>query len=151
MDAMAETVIERPRADVAAYAMDAGNEPEWYANILETRPLDGPPLGLGSRATRVAAFMGRRIEYDLEVVEHDPPARIVMASTRAPFPMRVTYEFEARGPDRTLARIRLGGGPRGALRLLDPLMARVSRRNIEKDLASLKRRLEARPAPPPRA
>ena len=33
MDVVTETVIDRPRAEVAEYASDPDNVPRWYVNI----------------------------------------------------------------------------------------------------------------------
>lgn len=143
MDVKAETVIARPREEVAAYALDPRNDTEWVANIKEVRLLTEPPTGVGSRVARVARFLGRRIEYVLETVEHEPLRRVRMRSVAGPFPMDVAYEFED-APGGTLGRIRLRGDATGFFRLAAPLLAAASRRAIARDLESLKRRMEAR-------
>jgi hypothetical protein len=62
-DITAETVVARPRREVAAYVVDWRNDPEWIGGITEARLLTGEPFGVGSRVARVAKFLGRRIEY----------------------------------------------------------------------------------------
>lgn len=37
VDVQVSTVINRPRAEVAAYAGDPSNAPEWYSNIKQVR------------------------------------------------------------------------------------------------------------------
>jgi hypothetical protein len=49
---------------------------------------------VGTQVERVAHFLGRRIDYVMEVAELDPGRRIVLQSIKSPFPMRVTYSFE---------------------------------------------------------
>lgn len=39
----------------------------------------------------VARFLGRRLAYDYEIVEHLPGERLVMRTARGPFPMETTY------------------------------------------------------------
>jgi hypothetical protein len=61
VDIVTETVIDRPAADVAAFAADPDNAPTWYANIKSIRWESEPPLGLGTRVAFVAEFLGRRL------------------------------------------------------------------------------------------
>ena len=144
MDVSAEVRIDRPRAQVAAYALDPRHDTEWVANIKEVRLLSDPATGVGSRVARVAKFLGKRVEYVLEVREHEPLARSRMVSVAGPFPMDVAYEFEDAGPGATLARIRLRGDATGFFRLAAPMLAAASRRAIRKDLEKLKRIVESR-------
>ncbi len=147
IDVSAETVIHRAREDVAAFAMNAENDPAWIDGIQTARPLTEPPLAAGARAERVAKFMGRRIDYVLEVAEYEPAALLVMRSIKAPFPMKVTYEFTD-APDGTRTRIRVEGGPVGLSRIATPFVGRMVQHRISGDLARLKALLEATPGQP---
>jgi hypothetical protein len=69
-----------------------------------------------------------------------------MRSVEAPFPMTVTYEFED-ADGGTRARIRTQGDAGGFYRLAAPILSLAVRRAIEKDLANVKKALEATPAP----
>ena len=110
IDVRAETEIERVPAEVAAFAMEAGNDPRWIGGISTARRLTPPPTGIGTRVERVATFLGRRIEYVMDVVELVPNERIVLKSVKAPFPMRVTYELVLRDGE-TLASVRVQPEP----------------------------------------
>jgi hypothetical protein len=66
VDLLTETVIDRPRDRVAAYASDPGNAPEWYVDIEAVEWKTPPPLAVGSRLAFVAHFLGRRPEYVYE-------------------------------------------------------------------------------------
>jgi hypothetical protein len=143
VDVLTETVIARPCADVAAFAGDPGNAPRWYKNIASVAWQTAPPAQLGSRMTFVAQFMGRRLEYTYEIVEHVPGQHMVMRTAQGPFPMETTYTWQAEGPAATRMTLRNRGTPTGFSRLLAPLMAGAMRRENTKDLAALKRLLEA--------
>jgi uncharacterized membrane protein len=136
-----EIVIDRPREAVAGYATDPANDTSWIGALTEVNVLTDPPVGVGSRVERVAQFLGKRIEYVNEIVELDPPRRLVMRSVKAPFPMTVTYEFDDAGTG-TRMRITTEGDASGFYRLAGPLLERQVRKGVAKDLARLKRLLE---------
>lgn len=136
IDVRAETTIGRTPSEVAAFAMDPTHDPEWIGGIREARPLTELPVREGTRVERVAYFLGKRIEYVLEVVEHRPDALLRMESVAGPFPMKVTYGFAPDGQG-TRASIRVQGDSRGFFKLWSPLMAMMVRRNIGKDLRRL--------------
>ena len=136
-DVTAEIQVERPRDEVARFAMDWRNDTEWIGALNEVALVSEEPL----QVRRVAGFLGKRIEYVNEVVELEPGRRLAMRSVKAPFPMTVVYEFEDAG-DGTLMRIRAGGDATGFYRVAGPLLSRAVKRGIEGDLARLKRKLE---------
>ena len=142
VDVQVETVIDRPVAEVAAYAGDPTNAPEWYVNIMSVEWRTEPPLRVGSRMDFVARFLGRRIAYTYEVVELVPGERLVMSTAQGPFPMTTTYAWE---PAETGTRMTLRntGEPSGFSRYTSPLMERDIRWATSKDLARLKHLLEA--------
>lgn len=143
VDVSVERVIDRPPAVVSAYAGDPGNAPSWYANIRSVDWRTEPPVTVGSRMDFVASFLGRTLAYTYEVVDLVPGERLVMSTTQGPFPMRTTYSWAAAGPDRTRMTLRNDGEPAGFSRVVAPLMGVAMRRAMTKDLAALKRILEA--------
>jgi uncharacterized membrane protein len=141
VDVTVETRIERPVAEVAAFAGDPGNAPSWYVNIESVRWQTPPPVQVGSRMDFVASFLGRRIEYTYEVAELVPGERLVMRTAQGPFPMQTTYTWEP-ADGGTRMTLRNNGAPSGFARAATPVMALAMRRAMTKDLAALKRRLE---------
>ena len=142
VDVTVETIIARPLSEVAAYAGDPDNAPEWYANIRSVEWQTPPPVARGSRLEFVAIFLRRRLAYTYEVVELVEGERLVMRTAQGPFPMETTYEWTEVEPDRTLMRLRNHGEPSGFGRIAVPVLAAAVRRNTSKDLARLKRLLE---------
>ena len=142
VDVLTETVIRRPREEVAAYAGDPTNAPEWYANIASIEWQTSPPVGIGSRMDFVATFLGRRLAYTYEVVEMVPGERLVMRTAQGPFPMETTYTWQALDPDSTLMSLRNRGRPTGFSRIVAPFMAAAVRRANHADLARLRTLLE---------
>jgi uncharacterized membrane protein len=138
IDVQATTEITRPADEVAAFAMEAENDTRWIGGVASARRLTPWPTAVGTRVERVAHFLGRRIDYVMEVTALDPGRRIVLQSIRSPFPMKVTYSFEPVA-GRTQAEVRVEGDAEGFYRLAGGLMGRAVRRNLHKDLARLKK------------
>lgn len=138
-----ETVISRPVDEVAAYAGDPSNAPEWYVNIKSVDWQTEPPVRVGSRMDFVARFLGRRIAYTYEVVNLVPGERLVMSTAQRPFPMETTYTWSpVEGGTRMTLRNR--GEPAGFAKIAAPVMERSIRRATTKDLSRLKALLEGR-------
>jgi uncharacterized protein YndB with AHSA1/START domain len=143
VDVLTETVIRRPRAEVAAYAGDPANAPEWYANIRSVEWRTPPPLGVGSRLDFVATFLGRRLAYTYEVTELVPGERLVMRTAQGPFPMETTYTWQALDENATRMTLRNRGRPSGFSVLVAPFLSAAVRRANHADLTRLRTRLEA--------
>lgn len=86
--------IAVPRERVSAYACNPRNDMRWITTFARVEAPDELPLRQGARVSRVARFLGRDIEYILEVERHDPGHCLAMRSVKGPFAMHVTYEFD---------------------------------------------------------
>lgn len=144
VDVITKIVIERPVEEVAAYAADPTNAPEWYANIDSVEWKTEPPVAQGSSVAFVARFLGRRLEYTYELVELEPGTRLVMRTQQGPFPMETAYTWEATGDGSTRMTLRNRGEPTGFSKVAAAVMQPAMRRANRKDLANIKRVLEAR-------
>jgi hypothetical protein len=137
-----ETMIKKPRDEVAAFVMDPRNDQVWIGGITSSRALTDLPVRVGTRVERIAKFLGRRIEYVTEVTEFDPPRLLAMKSIKSPFPLRVRYEFEEKNGS-TVVRNHLEGEPGGFYSIGGPFLARSVKSSAAKDLETLKRHLES--------
>ena len=139
-----ETTIEiaRPRAEVAAFAADPDNVHAWYRNITRVEWLTDRPLRVGTRLAFTAEFLGRRMAYTYEVVEHEPGERLVMRTADGPFPMETTYVWIDGPGGSTIMALRNRGEPAGFSAIASPMMAAGIRRNNRGDLRRLKQVLE---------
>jgi polyketide cyclase/dehydrase/lipid transport protein len=142
VDVVTEIDIERPRAEVAAYASDPDNATRWYENIEAVEWRSPKPLSVGSKLAFAARFLGRRLQYTYEVRDHVPGERFVMATAEGPFPMETTYEWRDSLDGGTLMTLRNRGEPSGFANIAAPVMAAAMRRANRKDLRALKALLE---------
>jgi hypothetical protein len=143
VDVRPEIVIDRPRAEVAAYMFEPRNDAAWTNGVVAVKPLTDGPLRTGSRVERVSRFLGREFGYLVEVVDHADAAFVEM-KVEQPFPMTIRYELADDGEGRTRVAIHAKGDATGFFRLAGPIMAPMVKSSIAKDLAALKRRVEER-------
>jgi len=143
VDVSTTILIQRPLDVVASFAADPDNAPIWYENIKAVEWQTARPLVVGSRVAFVAQFLGRRIAYTYHVSDYVPGSFLRMRTAEGPFPMETSYRWEASAGAATRMTLRNRGEPSGFGRLAAPLLSLAMRRENRKDLARLKRHLEA--------
>jgi len=117
LDVRAATRIAADAETVARRMFDPTNDPSWIGGVRTAEQLTAGPVEVGTRVRRRGRFLGRPIEWVMDVVEHEPERRLAMRATRSPFPMDVTY-WLGPVPGGTEAVIRVTGEARGATRCL---------------------------------
>lgn len=137
--------IDRAVEDVYAYATTVETLPQWLGRVEDVEQLTDGPLGAGTRIRAVGRMFGRQLVTLVEVTALEPGATFAFTGVTGPFTAHNRYTFES-----------VAGGTRvtdtaeaeasGPMRLLDPMMSRMMRRQFEANLAALKDRLEAQPA-----
>lgn len=137
-----EITIDRPRAEVAAYASNPDNAPEWYVNIKAAEWKTAKPLQPGSQIAFIARFLGRELSYTYEIVAYEPERRLVMRTAQGPFPMETTYTWQDTPDGKTLMTLQNAGRPSGFSGLFSSFMAMMMKQANRKDLALLKQILE---------
>jgi uncharacterized protein YndB with AHSA1/START domain len=146
IDFTIETHIERPVAEVFDHVSDPDRLATWQTNTVSAvREGDGP-VGLGTRLREVhRAPGGREIESVVEVSEYEPERTFALRVVEGtPVHARLTFEPTEGG---TLMRFRAHGQLTGALRLAQPLLQGVLKRQFASYCATLKRVLENAPTP----
>ena len=144
MSPIVETVeIARSPEDVFAYLDQLSRHGEWQDQIVSIDMLTEGPTRVGSRAAEVRRVPGGPRKFTYEITEHDPPRKASFRGLDGPvrpvgtvsvLPVgdgsrsRVTLEFDLEG--------------HGFGKLIAPLARLDARRQIPKDQARLKERLE---------
>jgi uncharacterized membrane protein len=142
-----EQVIERPAADVWAYAADIVRHPDWMS-VTNAAVLHGTGSEVGSRGRERLALGPFKWDVEFEVAEAVPERRIVWHSVSgAPFDLEVSLDLEPTGPVATKATYGATIQPHGLWRLLSPLMAAEGKAGPERELRRLKENVEKGPAP----
>ena len=136
--------IARRPEEVFAYIDQVDRHPEWQEKLVSSRPEAEGPLRVGSRIDQVRRVPGGPRQFTIEVTEHDPPRKIAWRALNGPVrPVgTVTVEPVADGSRSRLAvEIDLRG--HGLLgKLIAPLASRDAARQLPRDHAQLKERLE---------
>jgi hypothetical protein len=134
-------LISRPQSEVFAFVEDARNRPRWDESV-DSEALTSPePIGVGSTVLTKFRSMGRNYQYTWEIVGHEPPTHMTVESTSGPFPTTLRFNFSSRAGG-TLVEASVTGRPTGLFRILEPLVARTTQKNLDQGYARLKRLLE---------
>lgn len=138
-------VIDQPIQAVFDYVADQSNEPQYNPRMVGAEKITPGSVGKGTRFRSAVASMGRTAEMLIEVTGYDRPTSLVSATTMRQADISYTLTFE---PVASGTRMRWSGQvrPKGAFKLLGPLITWMGRRQEQRIWASLKRHLEAAPA-----
>ena len=146
VDVTTSIEIDEPVHEVATYAADPANAPSWYVNIESVRWETEPVVAIGSKATFVARFLGRTLEYTYEIVEHEAGKQLVMRTSEGPFPMETSYTWEPHAGG-TRMTLRNRGEPAGFSKFLSPFLSMAMKRANQKDVRALATLLQERGSP----
>ena len=138
------TSIPTPRQpdDAFGYMAAFENVADWDPGVTRAERLDSGDLKVGSRFLVVVSSVGRKLPFEYQIVEHEPPHRVVLeaetASLRSvdeivvnPAPMGATVIYNA--------NLELLGG----LRFFNPVLGLGFKRVAARAAFGLRRELRA--------
>jgi uncharacterized membrane protein len=137
-------VINKPRAEVFAYAADSANLLDWSSNIIEYEATPPGAVQADTTAKGVTRVAGRNVEWTAKVTELEDGVTFGYQSVESPMAFTYAYRFEdAAGGTRVTFHqdVPTIGGFFG--KLADPIVTRMYARNVATNLANLKELLEA--------
>jgi Polyketide cyclase / dehydrase and lipid transport len=140
-----EIVISRPVDVVFDYVADQSNEPQYNPQMVRAEKITPGPVGKGTRFRSAVASRGRTTEMLIKCTGYDRLRLFVTTTTMTQADISYTLRFE---PAAAGTRMRWSGQvrPKGAIRLLGPVITWLGKRQEQRTWASLKRHLEAAPA-----
>lgn len=136
--------IDRRPEEVFAYLDQLDRHGEWQGNIVSTTVETEGPTRVGSRAVNRRKVPGGERDIPYEVTEHDPPRMVSFRGTDGPVRPVGTVTVEPRDDgSRSRVSIKFDLVGYGLGKLIAPLARRQAARDIPKDQAKLKERLES--------
>ena len=146
---VASTDVERPAAEVFAYATDPTRFSEWQKGVVEGH-MDGPADGTGIPAVGMRCLTTRRIgganrPATSELVHIDPPRTWGVRGLDGPIRAAVDVVVQPVTDARSRLTISVDFSGRGIGKVLVPLVVRrQARKEMPGNLAALKHRMETR-------
>ena len=136
-----EILINQPVELVFDYVADQRNEPNYNPQMLRSEMITDGPIGVGTRFRATAQSGRREVEMLIEVTEYQRPRRFGSRTTMSSADIDGGLTFE---PVNRATRMSWSWDvrPKGSLRLLAPLVARLGRRQEQTIWTALKDQLE---------
>jgi hypothetical protein len=140
--------IERPAAEVFAYATDPARFSEWQKGVVDGH-MDAPGDGTGTLAVGAKCVTTRRIggadrPSTSELTDIDPPKTWAVRGTDGPIRAAVDVLVEPVTGTRSRLTISVDFTGHGIGKILVPLMVRrEARKEMPANMAALKQKMEA--------
>ncbi|HJX36967.1 MAG TPA: SRPBCC family protein [Anaerolineae bacterium] len=139
--ARSQTRIDAPHDEVWALISDLERGPEWSVVTLESELTSTGPVGLGSTYRAVSKFVASRITTEHEIVEWDPPHRMVSRVTKGAEAV-FTQICEPAGEGTILTMVNEFVVPRGVPALVSDKLAQQVSKTLSEELSRIKKAVE---------
>ena len=140
--------IERPAAEVFAYATDPARFSQWQKGVVDGH-MDGPAnqshtLAVGARCVTTRRTAGADRRSTAELVHIDPPRTWSVRGIDGPIRAAVDVRVDPVTDSRSRLTISVDFTGHGIGKILVPLMVRrEARKEMPDNMAALKQRMEA--------
>lgn len=147
LDIVGSILIERPPEVVFDYLADQRNEVEYNPEMIRSEKMTNGPIGVGTRFAATVKSRGRPTDMLIEGTEFDRPARFGTRTSMSSADIEGVLTLARQGAGTRMSwawQLR----PKGALKVLRPLMAVMGRRQEQRIWAAMKEKLETSSATP---
>lgn len=131
--------IDRPAEEIWDYFTDIANDPEWNPSAIKARKTSNGPLGVGSTFHVVRKMSG---PMKLEYTEYSRPLRWALRGVGRGMSFTYSADLTPSGGSTEL-RSNMNLEPKGFFKLLTPVLASVTAKQLTQVHQALKRKLEA--------
>jgi carbon monoxide dehydrogenase subunit G len=140
---VAESVeIARPAADVWAAIADYGFDLKWRKGLTDMTPDPPGPAAMGTKIHEVVRTSGRDYIAETVVTEFDAGSSYWFVGTGTIGALEGGRSVEPKGETASVFTYTVDLRPRGAMRLLRPILGSTVRSNLKRDLQQLKAMME---------
>jgi len=136
-------LILRPVWEVFDFITNPASNPQWQYGSLESVQLSSGDMKVGTVFSSFGHFMGRRIQSDFEVTEFEANKSYGFETISGPIQLQTSYSFEALDHGTNVIVSSLIN-PGGFFKLVDPIIARATKKQFKENLTTLKEILETR-------
>lgn len=146
-----EVTINRPVDEVFSYITDPRNEPYWLPTVTQNSNISDGSTRPGTTFETRAHFMGRDMDFNVEVIEYDPPRQYGYRALHGPLQIHRRFHLDQLEGGATHLMMDLEAeGHHRFLTLAEDLMVRVGQRQGQHGLDTLKDILETHGTDHPR-
>lgn len=132
--------IDRPAAEVFAYATDPGHFPEWQKDVVR---VDVKGHEVGSRFVTIRKVAGSERGMTQEITENTPPRRWAAQGLSGPIMPSATIDVEPLDAGRCRVTFGLDFDGRGLAAPLAPMVRRIAAKGAPASYQRLKEKLES--------
>lgn len=137
-------VIDRPVHEVFAYVSDFDNDRHWRGELIELEHVGGTPGEVGACYRQRIHWEGREMDTTFELDSFEPDHAIAFHGEAPGIQAKAAYRFEPLREDRTRLHVTAEIETFGAMKIVEPFVWGLLRRQGEQDLHTLKQVLEQR-------
>jgi hypothetical protein len=139
-----QIVVATPLDTTFAYLSRFSSAQEWDPSVLSAHMVTPEPVGLGSRFRLTAVFLGAKVPLEYEIVDYDPPRRVVLTAENRSVRSTDTISFDSAATGGAVVTYDAVLLLKGVARLADPLFALALRRVGERAADGLRAALAER-------
>jgi uncharacterized protein YndB with AHSA1/START domain len=137
-----EVEIDASPDAVFPYLVDGARRLLWMGALRETEQLTHGPPAVGSRWRDVFEDLGQRIELEAELAVYEPPRRLLVKLTSRAVKATSEQRLEPTGESTRLTAVIKTDYRTLAARLAAVIVTHQAQRQLEADLAALKKLVE---------